>query len=409
MGYKGARKTVPEIARELKVDAIVEGTVSKAGNTVRIAAKLIRARGDQHLWSQKYERDLTDVLTLQAEVARSIASEIQGSLKVQAPSRPVQPRRTKPEAYQAFLQGNYFLHQNIRGIAKSMEWFRRAVELDPNQAAAYAGLAEALVFAGIYDFRPPAGAYIEARGMAQKALELDESNAEAHNALADVKKSLDWDFPGADREYRTALQLSPSHLITRIWYADSLSRRERHEEALAESAYAVKLDPVSALSHNNRAMLFWRARRYDEAIEEAATSLELDPSHVNALWWQGLAYAGKLDFASALGCLGRGLEMSQAPVFVASLGYVHGLKGEAEKAHARINELEHLAKQRYVSATNFATVYAGLDDADATFGWMERAFEARDGRVHQLVTPLFDRFRSETRYRDLRARVGLES
>ncbi|HJZ96333.1 MAG TPA: protein kinase [Candidatus Solibacter sp.] len=409
MRYKGARKTVPEIARELKVDAIVEGTVSKAGNTVRISAKLIRARGDQHLWSQKYERDLTDVLTLQADVARSIASEIQGSLKIQGPSRPVQPRRTKPEAYQAFLQGNYFLHQNIRGIAKSMEWFRRAIELDPNQAAAYAGLAEALIFAGIYDFRPPAGAYIEARGVAQKALELDESSADAHNALADVNKSLDWDFAGADNEYRRALQLSPSHLLTRLWYADSLSRRDRHDEALAESAHAVKLDPVSALSHNNRAMLFWRARRYDEAIREARTSLELDPSHVNALWWQGLAHAGKLDFASSLECLGRGFEMSQAPVFLASLGYVYGVQGEGEKAVAKINELERLVQSRYVSPTNFATVYAGLGDADATFSWMQRAFEARDGRVHQLVTPCFDRFRSDPRYRDLRARIGLES
>src|SRR5262249_15398867 len=152
--------------------------------------------------------------------------------------------------------------------------------------------------------------------------------------------------------------------------------RGRHDEALAESAHAVKLDPVSALSHNNRAMLLWRARRYDEAIQEARISLELDPSHVNALWWQGLAYAGKLDFPSSLECLSRGLEMSQAPVFLASLGYVYGVQEEGDKALAKINELEHLAKSRYVSPTNFATVYAGLGDADATFVWMQRAFEA---------------------------------
>lgn len=408
MGYKKAtRAKLPAIARELGVDAIVEGTVTNTGGKVRITAQLIRARDDRHLWSQKYECELTDILRVQAEVARAIARQVNASLRPEGQSRFDQPRAVNPEAYQALLQGNYFLQQNIRGIPKSMEWFRQSLALDPEQVDAHAGLAQALIYAGIYEFRPFAEAYGEAREEARRALALDDRNVAAHNALADVKKGLEWDLAGAEREHRRALELNPSHLLTRLWLAETLSRMEHHEEALAESARAVSLDPVSALSHNNRAMLLWRARRYDEAIQEARKALELDPSHVNALWWQGLAHAGKREFAAAEECLRKGYQMSRAPVFLGSLGYVLGLAGEAEKARGALNELTVLGRTRFVSALNFATVHAGLADADETFGWLEKAAAARDGRVHQLVSPLFDRFRGDPRYADLKARIGL--
>jgi tetratricopeptide (TPR) repeat protein len=408
MRYKGnGRKSLPDIARELKVDAIVEGTVTKTGDKVRINAQLIRARDDRHLWSQKYERDLTDILALQGDVARAIALEINASLKPEESSRLTQSKKVNPDAYQAFLQGTYFLHQNIRGISKSIESFRRAIELDPGQANAQAGLAHALVYTGIYEIRPPAQAYTEARAAAEKALQLDPSNAGAHNVLADVKKSFEWDLAGAQQQHRRALQLSPSHLLTRLWLAETLSRLERHDEALSESARAVSLDPVSALSHNNRAMLLFRARRYEEAINEARIALELDPSHVNALWWQGLAYAEQRDFPRSLASLQKGFDMSKGPMFLASLGYAHARAGEQHKAEDAIRELRALAERRYVSAVNVATVYAGLSDADATFAWLQKAFEARDGRVHQLVWPLFDQFRRDPRYVELKGRIGL--
>jgi serine/threonine-protein kinase len=407
MRYKGGgRKRLPEIARELNVEAVVEGTVAKVGDKVRISAQLIRARDDRHLWSQKYERNLTDILALQGEVARAIAVEIRAALKPEEKSRWTRPREVNPEAYQAFLQGNYFLHQNIRGIAKSIDLFRRAIELDPTHADAHAGLAHALVYTGIYEIRPPAQAYTEARMAAQAALHLDAANAGAHNVLADVKKSFEWDLAGAEQEHHRALRLSPSHLLTRLWLADTLSRLERHDEALAESARAVSLEPVSALTHNNRSMLLYRARQYDESIEEARIALELDPSHVNALWWQGLAYAEKRDFTRALGSLEKGSEMSsKAPMFLASLGYTHARAAQPDKAYDAIRSLQ--ADKRYVSAVNIATVYAGLGDADRTFEWLEKACQARDGRVQQLVWPLFDDFRRDPRYMELKGRIGL--
>jgi len=406
MRYKGgARKGLPEIARELKVDAIIEGAVTRAGAKVRITAQLIRARDDRHLWSQRYERDLTNILTLQAEVARAIALEMRASLRPEESNRLRQSRRVDPESYQAFLQGNYFLHQNIRGVQKSIEWFRRSIELDPANADAHAGLAHALVYAAIYEFRPPAQAYAEARAAAEKALQFDPSNAGAHNVLADVKKSLDWDLAGAEEEHHRALQLNPNHLLTRLWLADTFSRLERHDEAFAESDRALGLDPVSALSHNNRSMLLYRARRYDEALEEARIALELDPSHVNALWWQGLAYAGKRDFQRSVSTLQKGFELTKAPMFLASLGYAQALAADRDKAKNAIREL--LIEKRYVSAVNIATVYAGLGDASATFEWLEKAYAARDGRVQQLVWPIFDQFRQDPRYQELKDRVGL--
>jgi serine/threonine-protein kinase len=406
MKYKGgARKALPEIARELNVDFVVTGAVTKTGDAVRISTQLIRAREDRHIWSQKFERDVTNASTLQAEMAQAIALQIKGSLKPEESDRFTQRKQVTPEAYEAFLRGNHFLHQNIPGIEKSIGWFRRAIELDPAYADAHAGLAHALVYSGIYEFRPPAHAYVEARAAAEKALQLDPSNAGAHNVMADVKKSLEWDLAGAEQEQRRALQLSPSHLLTRLWLAETLSRLERHDEALAESSRALSLDPVSALSHNNRSMLLYRARRYDEAIEEARIALELEPSHVNALWWQGLAYAGKRDLPRSVAALKKGFEMSKARMFLASLGYAQALAGERDKATSAIRELQ--AEKRYISAVNMATVYAGLGDADATFEWLQKAYEARDGRVQQLVWPIFDQFRRDPRYLELKRRIGL--
>lgn len=408
MRYKGAgKKTLPEIANELGVDTVVEGTVMRVGGKVRISAQLIRAHDDRHLWSQRYERDLSHVLELQADVARSVSREVRATLRPDEMRHLTQSRKIRPDAYQAYLQGNFFLHQNIRGVAKSTEWFRKAIDLDPDHADAHAGLAQSLIFAGIYEMRPFAEAYLEARGAAQKALDLDDRNASAHNALADVMKGLDWDLEVALKLQRRALELSPSHLLARLWLAETFSRLELHEEALSESARAVSLDPVSAISHNNRSMLLWRARRYDEAIREAETALELDPSHLNALWWRGLAHTGRLEFATAIGCFKRGFEISRAPLFLGSLGYAHGLAGEPEQAQSALAGLQTAAHTRYVSAVNFAIVHAGLGDTDAAFEWLHKAYEARDGRVQQLVQPCFDGLRADPRYSRLKAAIGL--
>ena len=408
MRYKGgARKSLPEIARELNVDAILEGTVVQSGQRVRITAQLIRARDDRHLWSEKYERDLTDILALQGDVAGAIARQVQVKLTPREQTSLARTRPVNPAAYEAFLRGNFFLHHGIRGVAKSIEFFTEAIHIDPLQADAYAGLAQALCFAGIFGLRPSAETYPEARAAALKALELDPSNPGAHNALADVKQGYDWDLAGAEVEFKRARELNPSHLLTRMWYAECLTRMGRYDEAIAESDRAIALDPVSPASYTNRGMLFFRSRRYDEAILASQQALDLDPDFINALWWQGVSYAGKGDFPKSIACLTKAAGMNDGPLFRALLGHVYGRAGNRPKALRMLDELTTMSRLRLVSPVDFAVVYAGLGDADATFHWLEKAYQTRAVRITEMRSMYFDGVRSDARYAELMRRVGL--
>ncbi len=272
-----------------------------------------------------------------------------------------------PEAYETYLKGSFFLYKGVPGITRSVEYFKQSIELDPSQSEAYAGLAEALCYEGIFSLRPSAETYPEAETAAMKALELDALNAGAHNVLANVKQGYEWDLEGAGKEYRRALQLNPSHLLTRLWYAEHLTRIGRFEEAVAETGRAVALDPISALSLNNRAMVFFRSRRYDEAIRSSRQALELDPTMVSALWWEGLFYAGKSDFPKAIASLTKAISTDDGPLFRALLGYVYGRAGDKGKARDILDGLTGMARQRFVSPTNFAILYAGIGDTDLTF------------------------------------------
>jgi tetratricopeptide (TPR) repeat protein len=201
--------------------------------------------------------------------------------------------------------------------------------------------------------------------------------------------------------------LNSSHLLTRLWYAEHLTRVGRFEEAVAESGRAVALDPVSPLSLNNRAMVYFRSRRYDEAIRSSRQALDLDPTLVNALWWEGLSYAGKSDFPQAIASLTKAVGMDNGPLFRALLGHVYGRAGDKAKAWGLLNELTGMARQRFVSPMDFAILYAGIGDADLTFEWLEKAFHARETRIHELRSMEFDGLRPDPRYADLMRRVGL--
>jgi tetratricopeptide (TPR) repeat protein len=212
---------------------------------------------------------------------------------------------------------------------------------------------------------------------------------------------------GAAAEYRRALQLNPSHLPTRLWYAEHLTRMARFDEAIAESGRALALDPVSPMSLTNRAMIFFRARRYDEAIRAGQQALDFDPRFVNALGWQGLSYAGNRDFPKAIACLTKAIGMNDGPLFRALLGHVYGRAGESAKARGILRELATMSERRFVSQMDFAVVYAGLGDADSTFLWLEKAYQTRATRISELRSMYFDSVRSDPRYADLMRRIGL--
>jgi TolB-like protein/DNA-binding winged helix-turn-helix (wHTH) protein/Tfp pilus assembly protein PilF len=409
MRYKGgARKTVTEIARELNVDAILEGTVVQSGQRVRITAQLIRARDDRHILSESYERDLVDILALQGEVARAIAGQVQIKLTPAEQTSLTAKRQVNGEAYEAYLRGDFFLHKSLPGIDKSIGFFLQAIQVDPAQAEAHAGLAEALCYAGIFGLRRSQEAFPAARAAALKALELDPSNAGAHNALGSVKESFEWDLAGAAAEFQRALQLNPSHLLTRLWYAEQMARVGRFDDALAESGRAIALDPVSPGSLTNRAMIFFRAGRFDEAIRTSRQALDLDPAMVNALWWLGMSYAGARDFPNSIATLTKAAGMTNGTLFLGLLGHVYGRAGDRTKALATLADLTTMAGQgRYVSPMDFAIVHAGLGDANATFEWFEKACQSRDSRVHELRWMYFDGMRSDPRYAGFMRRIGL--
>jgi TolB-like protein/Flp pilus assembly protein TadD len=406
MQYKrGARKSLPEIAKELNVDAILEGTVTQSGQKVRITAQLIRAQDDQHIWSEKYERELTDILVLQGEVASAVAAQIQR--KLAPPQSSPRTRQVNPEAYQAFLKGTFFANQGIRGVTRSGEFFEQAIRIDPLHAESYVGLAIAKCLAGIYGFRPSQETYPEARALALKALAIDESSAGAHTVLADVKQGYDWDLAGAEVEFQRALELNPSYLMARIMYAESLTRMHRFDDAVAASAQVISLAPVAPESFNVRAMIFFDTRRFQEAIQASEQALEMDPSFVNALWWQGMSHAGLGDFPKSIVCLTRALAISDGALFRALLGWIYGRAGEQAKALAMLDQVTAISKLRYVTPVDFAIIYAGLGDVDSAFAWLEKAHETRAVRVVELRVLYFDGLRSDVRYRDLTRRVGL--
>jgi TolB-like protein/DNA-binding winged helix-turn-helix (wHTH) protein len=401
------RKSLPQIGKELDVDAILEGTVLRSAGTVRIVARLIRTSDDRNLWSETYQRNISDVLGLQGEIARTIAGAIRIELSPRQQAWFARPRSRNPEAHEAFLRGTFWLNSGIRGIARSREFFQRAIELDNTNAEAHAGLAEALCYAAIFGLRPALQAFPEARAAAQRALELDPSNPSALNALADVKKGYDWDLRAAEVQYKQALASNPSHMLATLWYAECLSRMERHEEAIALSRRALALDPVSPLSYSNLAMLNWHARRFDPAIQFASQALELDPVFVNAFWWRSMAYAGKGEYALAIENLTAALKLNAAPLFLALLGHVKGLAGDRPGALAMLKRLDAAAAKTFVSPVDFALIHAGLSETDQVFTWIERAYEAKAARIHELRLMYFDNVRNDSRYHDLMRRVGL--
>lgn len=407
MFYKGVRRPLPEIARELRVDAVVEGTVSRAAGKIRITAQLIHAPEDRHLWSGRYERDLSDVLSMQAEIAADIAGQIQKAMLPDAAGLALRPR-VHPEAYEACLKGN-FIRDKMTPIdlMKSIEYFHRAIELCPTYAQAYGDLSQTYFYLGLFGVRSSQETFSQAKWNAAKALELDETIAIAHNSMAAVHVLFDWDWARAETECRRAMELSPGHPVMHVHFADYLSIRARHDEAAAAFGRALELDPISRVYLAHFGLILHRARRYDESIAQCRKALEIDPNYANALWFLGLSLEQKGDLSQAIATLEKAVSLTAAPHHRALLGRAYALAGESAQAHVIIGKLTALSGERYVSPFDFAVVHAGLGDRDAAFHWLEEAYRQRVFRLVELTLPMFDHLRPDSRWRDLACRVGL--
>jgi len=407
MQYKGTRKTMPEIGRELNVDALIEGSVLRAGQRVRITAQLIRASADQHLWAKSYEGDLSDVLSLQSSVAREIAGEIKVALTPQDQARLAASRKVDPKAYEAYLQGRYaWAKQNGADLRKSIEYYQQALSVDPNYAAAYAGLAD--TYSALSDFYlPPREAMPKAAEAANKALQLDESLAEAHNALALIHFFYDWDWPGAEREFKRALELNPSFADAHHFYALFLACMGRHQESSTQIEPALQLAPFSGPAYVDAVSAYWLSRNYDQAIALGKKGIDIDPQNAQLRLQLALAYAAKGDSAEAIAQGETGRKMDDSPILYGFLGTVYasaGRRAEAEKVLATLaGNLNH----RYVCPYELGTISLGLGRKDDFYRWIEKAIEVRSVCMPFLLTdPRLDSVRSDPRYQQLLVRMN---
>lgn len=405
MQYKGVHKPLAQIGRELNVDAVVEGSVLRSGNRVRITAQLVEAHEDRHLWAQSYEGDLGDVLNLQSEVASSIASEIRLQLTPQQQAIFKGQRFLNAAAQDAYLRGHYFAQQGTNDdLQKAIRFFNQAIEMEPSKAASYAGLASAYIDLGHRMFLGPQQAFPPAKAAALKALALEDASEEAHTAMGNVKFLYDWDFPAAEKEFQLALQLNPNSVAAQSSYAGFLNAMGRRNEAIARIEHTLQLDPLSLAAITDVAWQLYWAGRYDEAIEKARKVTELDAAYFPAHVCLGLAYEQKHDFTNAIRELESATGFCRDKCF-GLIGQVSALAGDRRGA---LDALQKLRQRQYVSPWLVAIVYAELHERDQAFFWLEKAYRDREhDLVFSNVWPMFDSLRSDPRFQDLMRRIGL--
>jgi TolB-like protein/DNA-binding winged helix-turn-helix (wHTH) protein/Tfp pilus assembly protein PilF len=409
MTYKHARKPLPQIARELNVDAVVEGTVLHSGDRVRITAQLIEASSDKHLWSQSYEGELRDTLALQNKVARAIADQIQINLNPEEKAALKDARVVNPQAYESYLKGRYFWNKRTAdGLKVALAYFNEAIEEDPKYAQAYSGLADTYALLGDWQYAvmTPKEAFPKAKAAAIKALELDSALGEAHNSLAFCFDAFDWDLDSAGREFSRAIELNPGYATAHHWYAWHLSVMGRYDEAISEMRKAENLDPLSLIINADLAELLVIAHFYDESIRQSRKTIEMDPNFALAHNQLAQAYLQKHMNEEAVAELQKAMQLSGgSPTCIASLARAYAASGKRNEAVKLLSELKKHSIPSYSDAPEIAVIYTSLGDTDQAMNWLEKAFEERFN-PSVLLRPGFDPLRSDPRFEDLVRRIG---
>ncbi|TMA30806.1 MAG: tetratricopeptide repeat protein [Deltaproteobacteria bacterium] len=412
MQFKGTTKPLPEVARILNVDKIVEGSVLRSGGRVRITAQLIDGESDRHLWSDSYDRDVSDVLALQGSVAQDISRQVIVALTPEERARFAHPRRMDPSVHELYLRGRYQWNKRTGdGLLKSVEYFKQVIERDPDYPLAHAALAQAYVLlGGPFVIMPPRQAYPAALSAARRALLLDDGLAEAHAALAFISMSYDWDWAAAEREFLRASELNPTEPTTLQWYAYALVALGRGGEAIAQFDRAAAVDPMSFVTSLDRCHLAYYARRYGEAIVQCRKALEMEPRHARAHRTLASVYLQAGDIDAAVKELATVRSMSDdppTPFDVALEAAVLARAGHTAEARDLVHDLERSAGKP-AGAIALAMAHAALEDADEAFRWLDQAFQQRFGLLVYLnVDPRWDHLRLDPRFKALVRRVGL--
>jgi TolB-like protein/DNA-binding winged helix-turn-helix (wHTH) protein len=410
MTYKGVRRPMAQIARELNVDAVVEGSVLRSGERVRITAQLIQLPADKHIWAQSYEGDIRDALTLQNKVARAIAEQIRVTLSRDEQAALENAKAVNPEAYQAYLAGRYFWNKRTGdGLRKAIDYFSQAIEKDPNYAQPYTGLADAYALSGDWEYGilSPEVAFPKAKAAATKALALDDNLAEARTSLAFVLDLYDWDWESAEQEYKRAIALNPGYATAHHWYAWHLIVMGRNSEGLAESRKAESLDPLSPIIGADLADALCVAHLYDESVQQSRKTLEMHPYFAVAHYELGQAFAQKHMYNEAIAALRRAIELSgDNTAFDSQLAYAYAISGRTEEAIKIVKDLEVRPGRSSSTDPHLALIYVGLGDHDQAMMWLNKAYQARFN-PSILMRPAFDPLRSDARFQDLLRRIGL--
>jgi TolB-like protein/DNA-binding winged helix-turn-helix (wHTH) protein/Flp pilus assembly protein TadD len=410
MVYKGARKPLPQIARELHVDAVVEGTVLRDGDRVRITAKLIDAAADKHLWSQSYEGDLRDTLALQDRVAREIAEQIQINVTPQEQAALKNVRVVNPEAYESYLKGRFFWNKRTAESLKvALAYFNQATEEDAKYAQAYSGITDTYALLGDWQYAvmTPAQAYPKAKAAALKAVELDNGLSEAHNSLAFVLDGFDWDLDGGGREFRRAIELNPGYATAHPWYAWHLALLGQYDEAILEMKKAESLDPLSLIINADLAELLVIAHSYDESIKLSRKTIEMDPNFAMAHNQLGQAYLQQHMYEQAVPELQKAVQLSAgSPGCMSNLARAYALSGQKDAAAKLLGDLKTSSTPGFSHASEIAAIYVSLGDTNEAMNWLEKGYAERFN-PGVLIRPGFDPLRTDPRFKNLVHRVGL--
>lgn len=406
--FKGKNADVSEIAQKLNVGNVLEGSLRREGNRVRVAVQLVNARDGFHMWSQTFERELQGVFAVQDEITRAVVDALKIKLAVALPVH----KKPNTEAYDLYLKGRYFLNRRTGAdVERAIDHFQQALAKDPNDALAYAGLSDSyssLVF--------PLGAVAprevmpKAKEAAQRALAIDNALGEAHASLAYIAFFYDWDWAAAERGFKRALELNPNNADTHHWYSHFLMGQGRIEESLTQSKRALELSPFDILFNIHLGWHYLYARQYDQALDQIEKTIEMDKNFAQTYPWLGLILEQKGRYPEAIAAFQNAIRLfpGGSSIAKAELAHTYAVSGNREEAQKIIAELQELAKSKYVSSYQIAAIYAGLGEKDQAFAWLEKAHEERsDGLVNLKAEQRFDSLRSDPRFKDLARRIGL--
>jgi serine/threonine-protein kinase len=407
--YKGKDVDPQKVSHDLGVRAAVTGRVQQRGDTLIIQAELVEGDKGSQLWGGQYNRKLSDILAVQEEISREISEKLRLRLTGQEITRLAKRPTTNTEAYQLYLQGRFYWNKRTEdGLKKSIEYLNEAIARDPTYALAYAGVADCYVVLADHQYVRPSEAFPKAKAAALKALEIDESLAEAHNALASMLEEYDWDWSGAEREYKRAIALNPNYATAHQWYSLYLARTGRLEEALAENKIAKGLDPLSLIIQQNTALFLYYARQYDEAIEAARKVLEMDPNFIGAHFQLAAVYEQKRMYQDSVAERQKGFLLDSDPERAAAWAKGYSAAGFRGAAERDIELLKQRMKRRYASPVDLALDYRRLGDKEQAFAWLEKAYQERASVLSYLkADPLWDPLRSDPRFQNLVRRIGL--